>query len=116
MPVRAERIGVVLFQLGGPDSLDAVEPFLRNLFSDPDIFDLPLARIARPIFARTIAKLRAQKIRQNYFEIGGKSANTPHARLAHWSKNFARALMPTFLSLCATGSRSARTPLKACAR
>lgn len=73
MPVRDERIGVVLFQLGGPDSLDAVEPFLRNLFSDPDIFDLPLARIVRPIFARTIAKLRAQKVRRNFLEIGGKS-------------------------------------------
>jgi ferrochelatase len=78
MPVRDERIGVVLFQLGGPDSLDAVEPFLRNLFSDPDIFDLPLARIVRPIFARTIAKLRAQKVRRNYLEIGDKSPIGEH--------------------------------------
>ncbi len=67
-----------MFQLGGPDSLDAVEPFLRNLFSDPDIFDLPLAGIVRPIFARTIAKLRAQKVRRNYIEIGGRSPIGEH--------------------------------------
>ena len=41
------RIGVVLFQLGGPDTLEAVEPFLFNLFSDPDIIDFPGARLGR---------------------------------------------------------------------
>jgi len=37
-----KRVGIVLFQLGGPDSLETVEPFLRNLFLDPDI--IPLGR------------------------------------------------------------------------
>jgi ferrochelatase len=73
MARRCERIGVVLFQLGGPDSPEAVEPFLRNLFSDPDIFDFPLASIVRPVFARAVAKLRAPKARRNYADIGGKS-------------------------------------------
>ena len=41
------RTAVVLFNLGGPDSLDAVEPFLFNLFADPDIFRLPLARFTQ---------------------------------------------------------------------
>ncbi len=68
-----ERIGVVLLQLGGPDSLDAVEPFLRNLFNDPDIFDFPLAGMVRPLLARAAAKFRASKIRKGYVEIGGKS-------------------------------------------
>ena len=40
----SEKIGVVLLNLGGPDSLDAVEPFLFNLFSDPDIIDFPFAK------------------------------------------------------------------------
>ncbi|MDX9923788.1 MAG: ferrochelatase [Ignavibacteriaceae bacterium] len=35
---------VVLFNLGGPDSLDAVQPFLFNLFSDPDIFFIPFGQ------------------------------------------------------------------------
>jgi len=32
-----KRVGIVMFQLGGPDSLEAIEPFLYNLFCDPDI-------------------------------------------------------------------------------
>lgn len=64
---------MVLFQLGGPDSLDAVEPFLFNLFSDPDIIDFPFARLARPALARIIASRRAQKVRNHYSSIGGKS-------------------------------------------
>ncbi|HNO11389.1 MAG TPA: ferrochelatase, partial [bacterium] len=37
----AQKTAIVLLQLGGPDNLDAVEPFLYNLFCDPDIIDLP---------------------------------------------------------------------------
>jgi ferrochelatase len=67
------RIGVVLFQLGGPDSIDAVEPFLYNLFSDPDIIDFPLASIARRPLARLIAKSRARHVGRHYADIGGRS-------------------------------------------
>jgi len=67
------RIGVVLFQLGGPDSVEAIEPFLYNLFSDPDIIDFPLARLARQPLARLIAKRRAGHVARHYQEIGGKS-------------------------------------------
>jgi len=42
------RVAVVLFNLGGPDGPEAVEPFLRNLFSDPAIIDLP-GFIRRPL-------------------------------------------------------------------
>ncbi len=67
------KLGVVLFQLGGPDSLKAVEPFLYNLFSDPDIIDFPLARIARQPLARLIAARRAKHVAHHYAELGGKS-------------------------------------------
>jgi ferrochelatase len=67
------RVGVVLFQLGGPDSLDAIEPFLYNLFCDPDIIDFPMARLAREPLARLISSRRAGKVRKHYQEIGGKS-------------------------------------------
>ncbi len=67
------RTAVVLFNLGGPDSLDAVEPFLFNLFSDPDIFKLPLARFTQKPFARLISRRRAPAARHNYAAIGGKS-------------------------------------------
>ncbi len=66
-------VGVVLFQLGGPDSPEAVEPFLFNLFSDPDIIDFPFARLARPALARLVASRRAEKVREHYASLGGKS-------------------------------------------
>ena len=70
---KEQKIGVVLFQLGGPDSLEAVEPFLYNLFSDPDIIDFPLARLSRPALARLIAARRAKRVRPRYAKIGGRS-------------------------------------------
>jgi len=66
-------VGVVLFQLGGPDSLDTIEPFLYNLFCDPDIIDFPFAKIARKPLARLISSNRARKVQSHYAEIGGKS-------------------------------------------
>jgi ferrochelatase len=66
-------LGVILFQLGGPDSLQAIEPFLYNLFSDPDIIDFPFARLARPALARLISSRRAKKVQEHYASIGGKS-------------------------------------------
>ena len=67
------RLGVVLFQLGGPDSLESIEPFLYNLFCDPDIIDFPFARIARQPLAKLISTTRARHVAKHYAEIGGKS-------------------------------------------
>lgn len=64
---------VVLLQLGGPDSLDAVQPFLYNLFSDPDIIDLPGAFLFRKALARFISTRRAPKVQELYRNIGGRS-------------------------------------------
>jgi ferrochelatase len=69
----SQSVVVVLFQLGGPDSPEAVEPFLCNLFSDPDIIDFPFARLARPTLARLIASRRARRVREHYARIGGRS-------------------------------------------
>jgi len=68
-----DRIGVVLLQLGGPDSLESVEPFLYNLFCDPDIIDLPLAFLFRRPLARVISSRRAPKVQEFYKRIGRKS-------------------------------------------
>jgi ferrochelatase len=67
------KLGVVLFQLGGPDSIEAIEPFLYNLFCDPDIIDFPFARVARQPLARLISSRRAKHVAHHYAEIGGKS-------------------------------------------
>ena len=86
-----KKTAVVLFQLGGPDSLEAVEPFLFNLFMDPDIIDFPLAFLARRPLAKLISSRRSQKVQFNYKMIGGKSpildltrlqANALNARLS----------------------------------
>ncbi|MHC1737958.1 MAG: ferrochelatase [Ignavibacteriaceae bacterium] len=63
------KIAVVLFNLGGPDSLDAVQPFLENLFNDPDIFKLPFQKK----LAKFISTKRAPKVQKEYELIGGKS-------------------------------------------
>jgi ferrochelatase len=65
------KIAIVLFNLGGPDSLEAVQPFLRNLFSDPAIIGLP-AWLRLPL-ARFIAHRRTPKALGIYQQIGGGS-------------------------------------------
>jgi ferrochelatase len=74
----ARRVGIVLFQLGGPDTLEAIEPFLYNLFCDPDIIDFPLARIGRKPLAKLISTTRARKVQHHYSTIGGGSPIRRH--------------------------------------
>lgn len=65
------KVAIVLFNLGGPDSPQAVEPFLRNLFGDPAIISLPW--IVRAPLGRFIAHRRAPVARAIYDHIGGRS-------------------------------------------
>lgn len=68
-----KRVGIVLFQLGGPDSLEAVEPFLLNLFLDPDIIPLgPFGLLRRPI-AKLISSRRCIPVAGKYGQIGRRS-------------------------------------------
>jgi protoporphyrin/coproporphyrin ferrochelatase len=80
MAGNSKRVGVVLFQLGGPDSLEAVEPFLFNLFCDPDIIDFPFSRLGRRALAKLISKTRAKKASQHYAGINGGSGGSPIRR------------------------------------
>ncbi len=66
------RVGVLLLNLGGPDKLDDVRPFLYNLFSDPEIIRLPTPLLQAPL-AWLISTLRAKKSQANYQKIGGGS-------------------------------------------
>ena len=65
------KVAIILFNLGGPDSLEAVKPFLRNLFSDPAIINLP-GWLRLPL-ARFISSRRAKKAMGIYAKIGGSS-------------------------------------------
>ena len=65
------KIAVVLFNLGGPDKLDNVEPFLFNLFNDPAILNLP--SFVRYPLAKLISKRRTPIAKDIYKEMGGSS-------------------------------------------
>ncbi|MBI5420603.1 MAG: ferrochelatase [Deltaproteobacteria bacterium] len=73
MPLTAPLTGVVLLNMGGPDSLDAVRPFLARLFSDQDLIRLPASFITQPLFAWIVSGVRARKVKRYYEEIGGGS-------------------------------------------
>jgi len=66
------RVGVLLLNLGGPDQLEDVRPFLFNLFSDPEIIRLPFTWLQKPL-AWFISTSRARKSQENYKTIGGGS-------------------------------------------
>ncbi|CAA7614033.1 Ferrochelatase [Candidatus Terasakiella magnetica] len=69
------KTAVVLFNLGGPDSLDAVEPFLFNLFNDKAIIGAPAP--IRWLIAKLISRRRAPIAREIYGHIGGRSPLVP---------------------------------------
>ncbi|MBI3790916.1 MAG: ferrochelatase [Gemmatimonadetes bacterium] len=68
--------GVVFLNLGGPETLDQVEPFLLALFDDREIIKLPFQSLLGPY----IAKRRAPMVRENYRRIGGGSPILKHTR------------------------------------
>ncbi|MGB9464899.1 MAG: ferrochelatase, partial [Candidatus Acidiferrum sp.] len=68
-----KKVGIVMFQLGGPDSMEAVEPFLLNLFLDPDIIPMgPFGFLRRPL-AKLISSRRSVPVSAKYAQIGGRS-------------------------------------------
>jgi protoporphyrin/coproporphyrin ferrochelatase len=69
----AAPIAVVLLNMGGPDSLEAVQPFLYNLFRDNDLIPLPLGWLWQKRFAKMVSTRRAKVVSDYYRQIGGKS-------------------------------------------
>ncbi|TYI02190.1 hypothetical protein ES332_A11G253400v1 [Gossypium tomentosum] len=93
--VAEEKIGVLLLNLGGPENLEDVQPFLFNLFADPDIIWLPrLFQFLQKPLAQFISVLRAPKSKEGYASIGGGSplrgitdAQAEELRKSLWAKN-----------------------------
>ncbi|KAG4121879.1 hypothetical protein ERO13_D11G232500v2 [Gossypium hirsutum] len=93
--VAEEKIGVLLLNLGGPENLEDVQPFLFNLFADPDIIRLPrLFQFLQKPLAQFISVLRAPKSKEGYASIGGGSplrqitdAQAEELRKSLWAKN-----------------------------
>jgi ferrochelatase len=74
----AKKIAVITYNLGGPDSLDAVEPFLFNLFNDKHIITLP--QPFRYFLAKTISFFRSSKSKGIYEKMGGRSTILPETQ------------------------------------
>jgi ferrochelatase len=74
------RTGIVVAQLGGPERLDDVEPFIRAIFDDPRRVPLPGGPRTRSIVSRLVARVRGPRARSHYAAIGGGSPiiNTTH--------------------------------------
>ncbi len=66
------RVGVLLMNLGGPERIQDVGPFLYNLFADPEIIRLPAPALQKPL-AWLISTLRSEKSQRAYLSIGGGS-------------------------------------------
>jgi len=81
-PLRIEDgdcVGVVLFNLGGPEKLDDVEPFLYRLLMDPAFLDVPVAGRLRHWLATSLAYVRSDALQEKYELIGGGSPLLPLA-------------------------------------
>ncbi|XP_047170721.1 ferrochelatase-2, chloroplastic-like isoform X2 [Vigna umbellata] len=90
-----DKIGVLLLNLGGPETLEDVQPFLFNLFSDPDIIRLPriFSFLQKPL-AQFVSIVRAPKSKEGYASIGGGSplrrmtdSQAEELRNSLWEKN-----------------------------
>ncbi len=64
--------------MGGPDSIEGIEEFLRNLFSDRTIIDFHIGGFLQNILAKKIAKKRAVKVAPEYMKLGGRSPQYPY--------------------------------------
>ncbi|NOX38176.1 MAG: ferrochelatase [Calditrichaeota bacterium] len=67
------KVTVILVNMGGPETLEEIKPFLLNLFNDPDIIDIPGGRLFRPLLARWIVYRRLPEVTENFKQIGGGS-------------------------------------------
>lgn len=86
MPNENKPTALILLNMGGPDSLEAVKPFLYNLFSDRELIQLPAGALLQKPFARMISHFRAKKVVENYRVIGGKSP------LLEWTRRQAEGI------------------------
>jgi protoporphyrin/coproporphyrin ferrochelatase len=77
------KTGIVLLNLGGPATLDDVQPFLLRLFADREIIQLPVQDFLGPF----IAKMRTRRVQENYKAIGGGSP------ILHWTETQGRGMV-----------------------
>ena len=67
------KIGVLLMNMGGPEDLDGIRPYLTRVLSDRDLIRMPGGFLYQPMLARIVARLRELTVRDRYAAIGGGS-------------------------------------------
>ena len=94
LPTPDAKIGILFFNLGGPDDQASVQPFLQNLFKDNDIIQLPVPQWVQNLFAWRVSRKRKKEAQENYAKIGGGS---PILRLTKEQMQLVQAqLTPAF--------------------
>jgi len=78
---KTDKFCVILLGMGGPETVDDIPVFLRNIFSDRAIIRLPGGKLFQKPFAHLIAKMRGKNVQENYRRIGGGSP------LLKWTKS-----------------------------
>lgn len=85
------KVLVALYNMGGPESVEAVESFLNQLFHDPDLLSLPGGDRFQDFVAKKIISKRLEEVQSRYVQIGGKSPQLPITlHLASKIKDFLR--------------------------
>ncbi len=67
------RVGILLLNMGGPDRIETIRPFLYNLFGDEEIIDLPGGKVGQFLLGRLIVNMRLGEVKENYHKLGGGS-------------------------------------------
>jgi ferrochelatase len=93
-----KKVGVLLLNMGGPNNLEAVQPFLYNLFADNDIVQLPAPPWLQRLFAWRVSHKRKKEAQHNYGAIGGRSPIEPLSR--QQATLLQHALAPLFEERC----------------
>ena len=101
------RTGVVVAQLGGPESLVDIKPFIRSIFSDPRLVPLPGGPRTRSAISAMVACIRAPRVCKHYEAIGGGSpiGPTTQAQAAALSTELAARGHDVFVAVAHRHSR-----------
>ncbi len=75
-----KRVMIALYNMGGPAGQEEVEPFLRALFNDPDLLDIPLGGLLQNFVASKIINKRLEEVKTRYQHMGGGSPQLPITR------------------------------------
>ena len=111
MTSTTKRVWIALYNMGGPDTQNDVEPFLRALFNDPDLLDIPFGTMLQGFVANKIIGKRLEEVKKRYMLMGGGSPQLSITRAVATALTAElNSVSPPFLNASANAShRSEKT-------